>query len=43
MFSPSLDFISGLLMALPLFTKHKLFLLNKRRLQAVLRVDAMDG
>ena len=43
MFSPSLDFISGLLMALPLLTKTKLILLNKHRLKAVLRVDAMDG
>ena len=29
--------------ALAQFAKHKLLLLNKDRLQAVLRVDAMDG
>jgi len=31
MFSPSLDFISGLLMALPLLTKTKLILLRNLR------------
>jgi len=39
MFSHFVEFISGLLMALLLIAKHKLLLLNKDRLQAVLRVD----
>ena len=43
MFSHFLDSISAMLMALPLLTKTKLILLNKHRLKAVLRVDAMDG
>jgi hypothetical protein len=46
MYSHFVDLISGLLMALlllALLAKHKLLLLNKGRLQAVLRVDAMDG
>ena len=38
MFSHFVDLISGLLMTLASFTK-KLFLLNKGRLQAVLRMD----
>jgi hypothetical protein len=43
MFSHFLDLISAMLIALPLLTKTKLILLNKHRLKAVLRVDAMDG
>jgi hypothetical protein len=43
MFSHFVDLISRLLMALSLITKHKLLLLNKDRLQGVLRVDAVDG
>jgi len=42
MYSHFVDFISGLLLALvllALLAKHKLLLLNKDRLQAVLRVD----
>ncbi len=40
MFSHFVDLISGLLMAVPSFTKHKLLLLNKRTLQMVLRMDS---
>jgi hypothetical protein len=43
MYSHFVDLISGLLMALLLLAKHKLLLLNKDRLQAVLRVNAMNG
>ena len=43
MFSHFLDLISAMLVALPLLTKTKLILLNKNRLKAVMRVDAMDG
>jgi len=43
MYSHFVDLISGLLMALLLLAKRKLILLNKGRLQAVLRVEAMDG
>jgi len=39
LYSHFVEFISGLLMALLLIAKHKLLLLNKDRLQAVLRVD----
>ncbi len=40
MFSHFVDLISGLLMALPSFAKNKLLLLNKGRLQVVLRMDS---
>ena len=43
MYSHFVDFISRLLMARLLLAKRKLFLLNKGRLQAVLRVDEVDG
>ena len=43
MCSHFVDFISRLLMALLLLAKHKLLLLYKDRLQAVLRVDEVDG
>ena len=39
MYSHFVDLISRLLMALLLLAKHKLLLLNKDRLQGVLRVD----
>ena len=39
MYSHFVKFISGLLMALLLLAKHKLLLLNKDRLQAILRGD----
>ncbi len=40
MYSHFVEFISRLLMALLLLAKHKLLLLNKGRLKAVLRVDS---
>ena len=43
MYSHCVDLISGLLMALLLLAKHKLLLLNKDRLQAVLRVDGVHA
>ena len=46
MYSHFVEFISRLLMALlllALLAKHKLLLLNKGRLQGVLRVDEVDG
>jgi len=43
MYSHFVEFISRLLMALLLLAKHKLLLLNKDRLQGVLRVDEVDG
>ena len=43
MCSHFVEFKSGLLMELLLLAKHKLLLFNKDRLQAVLRVNAMNG